>query len=531
MEKGVSCGGMWCRGEGSCGVSGNSEGRGEQVKRSVFLRAGTKRSTRLACAAASVAVLALLVVGSASAKPYLNVPCGGQAALVSAINAVNSAGGGTINLARGCDYALTSVDNSGENGLPVVATPIKVNGRDATIDGTDSVRVFEVDGPGGSLSMNELTITGGSADIGGGIANFGGAVWLDKTKVIGNAAVLAGGGIASASVTPTLGPSSTVAKLTLRHSSVNGNQQTEGPSQDPSQMGGLGGGGILNMDGTATLDHTWVKGNTAQGGVGGGIASGDYAGLGGQTVLTVSHSAVNDNVAPNAGGGGIQNLLGTATVIHSEVHGNSSLNGGGISSGNAGSPTGTAQLRVSHSQVNGNTATAGGGGQGPPIAAGGIANGSIAVISHSEVEHNNTPNGMGAGIVNHGMMTISHSEVNRNHAFASGVLGSGGGIINAQGPPGTTPSDLTIDHSQVNHNSAAGGYGGGIANGVPLPPGPPPLFGGDLTIRHSQVIGNTAAHGGGIFNNNGTVTLSNTSVTGNIVDNCEPTNTIAGCTG
>jgi len=273
-----------------------------------------------------------------------------------------------------------------------------------------------------------------------------------------------------------------------------------------------------------------VKDNTAQGFVGGGIASGDYIGTGGQTVLTVNHSAVNDNVAPNAGGGGIQNALGSATVSHSEVNGNTSLNGGGISSGNQGSPHGTADLQVIHTQVNGNTATAGAGGQGPPIAAGGIANGSNAVISHSEVEHNTTPNGMGAGIVNHGMMAISHSEVNRNHATASGVLGSGGGIVNAQGPPGTTPSVLTIDHSQVNHNTA-GGDGGGIANGVPLPPGPPPLFGGDLTITHSQVIGNSAAQGGGILNNGGTVTLSDTNISGNVVDNCEPTNSIAGCTG
>jgi hypothetical protein len=490
------------------------------MKRSVFLRAG---------AAGSALAAALVVVGSASAKPYLNVPCTGQSALVAAINAVNSAGGGTINLARECDYQLTSVDNSGENGLPVITSPLKVNGRDATIDGTNSVRVFEVDGPSGSLSANELTITGGSADVGGGVANFGGSVWLSKTKVSENAAVLAGGGIASASVTPTLSPSSSVATLTLLQSSVNDNQQTEGPNPDPSQMGGLGGGGILNMDGTATVDHTSVKGNTAQGFVGGGIASGDYIGSGGQSILNVSHSAVNGNLAPHAGGGGIQNLLGSATVSNSQVNGNTSLNGGGISSGNQGSPTGTAQLRVNHSAVNGNTAIAGPGGEGPPVAAGGIANGSHATISHSEVEHNLAPNGMGAGIVNHGIMTISHSEVNRNTASASGVLGSGGGIINAQGPPGTSPSVLTIDHSQVNHNSASG-YGGGIANGVPLPAGPPPLFGGALTVRHSQIIGNNAAHGGGIFNNGGAVNLKDSAVTANVVDNCEPTNTIAGCT-
>jgi hypothetical protein len=466
--------------------------------------------------------VALLPVTAASAKSStLNVPCAGQAALVAAINAANSAGGGTLNLAHRCVYELTSVDNSGENGLPVVMASIRVNGHGATIDGTDSVRVFEVDGPGGSLSLRDLTLEHGSADVGGAIANFGGALRLNDSQVTGNAAFLAGGGIASGSVTPTLDPSGTVATLVLHHSLVTGNQQTAGPSPDPNAMGGLGGGGILNLDGTARLDHSRVNRNTAQGGVGGGIASGDYIGLGGETVLTAEHSQMNGNVAPNAGGGGIQNLLGTAIVNHSQVDGNTSLNGGGISSGNQGSPNGTAELRVLHSQVDGNTATAGGGGGGPPIAAGGIANGSTAVIRHSEVKRNNVPNGIGAGIVNHGLMDIEYSKVNRNLASASGVFGSGGGIANVQGPPGTTPAVLTVYRSQVNHNSA-GGFGGGIANGVPLPPGPPPLFGGQVTLRHSQVAGNNAAHGGGIFNNGGTVTLHASRVSGNQVDNCEP---------
>jgi putative cofactor-binding repeat protein len=57
------------------------------------------------------------------------------------------------------------------------------------------------------------------------------------------------------------------------------------------------------------------------------------------------------------------------------------------------------------------------------------------------------------------------------------------------------------------------------------------LLGGALTLRNSQVTGNSAPRGGGIFNNAGTVTLSNTAVTGNVVDNCEPLNSIAGCTG
>ena len=241
------------------------------------------RSIRVGATLAGASVVALLSVSVVSAKAAISVPCTGQSDLVAAINAANSAGGGTINLAAGCTYDLTTVDNSGENGLPVVTTPITVNGKGATIDGTGTVRVFEVDGPGGSLSLENLTVTGGSADIGGGVANFGGTVALDSSQVARNAAILAGGGIASVSVTPTLDPSSSVATLTLHHSSVSGNQQTLPPSQDGN--GGLGGGGILNIDGTATLDHSQVNGNTVQGGVGGGIASGDYIGTGRETAL------------------------------------------------------------------------------------------------------------------------------------------------------------------------------------------------------------------------------------------------------
>jgi hypothetical protein len=482
---------------------------------------------RLAVTTAGVLILALVSAGAVSAKkpgPHGNkthVSCS-QAALVAAIDAANSGGGGTLSLAHGCHYQLTVSPDSSENGLPPITSAITIVGNHATIDGTNSFRAFEVDGPGGNLSISQLTITGGSAqDFGGGIANLGGTVSLDHTQVIRNSAGIAGGGIASATFDP-----SSVATLIVRDSSVSHNQQTQPPAQE--QNGGLGGGGIANVDGIAKLDHVRVNANSAQGVVGGGIASGDYLGAGIETTLTLNHSQVNRNVAPHAGGGGIQNLLGNATLNHSQVVGNTSLNGGGISSGNQGDASRTAELRLNHSTVDGNTATAGPGPGGPPIAAGGIANGSDAVLNHSKVDHNKAPNGIGAGIVNHGTMTIKQSEVNRNVASASGIVGSAGGILNVEGPPGTTPTALTIVNSRVNHNRA-GGDGGGIANGVPLP-GPMPFPGGDLTLKHSQVMHNTAAHGGGIFNNGGSVTLSHTHVTGNHVDNCEPTNTIAGCT-
>ena len=309
-----------------------------------------------------------------------------------------------------------------------------------------------------------MTITGGSADIGGGIENAGGTVTLNHSQVTGNAATQAGGGIASATFDP-----SSVARLTLNNSAVTGNSQTA----DPTNPNSLGGGGIINVLGTVTLNSSQVNRNTAQGFVGGGIASGDYLNFSGTTsVLTLNNSQVNGNTAPNAGGGGIQNLLGSATLNSSQVNGNTSLNGGGISSGNGNggqAQPGTSQLLLNKTQVDGNTATAQAGPGAPPIAAGGIANGGNATLNSSEVDNNTASHTSGGGIVNHGTMTLNKSEVNGNTAAGSGPVASGGGIISAQGPPGSLPTTLTLNNSRVNNNRA-GGNGGGIANGSPSRP-------------------------------------------------------------
>ena len=108
------------------------------------------------------------------------------------------------------------------------------------------------------------------------------------------------------------------------------------------------------------------------------------------------------------------------------------------------------------------------------------------------------------------------------------LVASGGGIISAQGEPGSAPTTLTVINSQVNFNRA-GGDGGGIANGVALPNAPMPLIGGALKLVNSLVIGNKAAAGGGIYNNLGTVTLVHALIIGNHPDNCEPLGSITGC--
>jgi hypothetical protein len=112
--------------------------------------------------------------------------------------------------------------------------------------------------------------------------------------------VTAGGGIA----TGTFGPGST-GTLTLNNSVV-----TNNTSPGTGNFDGVGGG-IANNQGVVTLNSSQVTGNFAGGPQGGGIVTGNLAGGPGPTAsLTLNKSAVNDNTAPLAGGGGHPEPLG-----------------------------------------------------------------------------------------------------------------------------------------------------------------------------------------------------------------------------
>jgi hypothetical protein len=384
----------------------------------------------------AVAALVLSVgpATPASASPGINVPCagpgGGAAGLIAAINTANGSGGGIINLAPGCTYVLSSFDNSrpgpGANGLPIVTSQITINGFNTTIarsgaPATPGFRILEIDGPGGNLTLQGLTITGGTNTFGGGIANVEGTVTLNHSRVTGNTAAMGGGGIASGVLSKQPGP---IGTLTLNFSLVDNNTAGGG--------GGGGGGGILNHAGTLALNFSQVNGNTSGGG-GGGIASGPGDAPGSGSKLTLFLSNVNNNTStggPNAGAGGIAN-------------------------------GGTANIALS--QVNNNTA--------PGASGGGILNHGTMNFVLSQVNNNTAPNdgqgndGMGGGIANlnfgdptTGVLNLFLSQVSNNSAsgIGGGILEAGfnqDGTIGAGGP-------LTLTLSRVIGNTGA--QGGGI---------------------------------------------------------------------
>src|SRR5689334_24091055 len=144
------------------------------------------RAGRLGGLAVCTAVVALVAATAAGAAAASNVACGDSDGLVAAVNAANAAGGGTINLAAGCTYSLTTRNNTafGGNGLPVVTSPIAINGKGATIAGNNTnFRIIAIDGSsGGALTLNGVTITGGhvsgmmATGAGGGIMNLSGTL-------------------------------------------------------------------------------------------------------------------------------------------------------------------------------------------------------------------------------------------------------------------------------------------------------------------------------------------------------------------
>ena len=375
-----------------------------------------------AVVAGAVVAFAGLPAGLAVAGTSVRVPCsgpgGGAAGLVAAINAAKAAGGGSISLAPRCTYTLTTANNSsfGGNGLPVITTPITIAGAHATIARSSAqlFRIFEVDGPGGSLSASALTITGGdTGGPGGGIFNNAGTLRLNASAVTGNASeggmMSAGGGIASGTVGN--GP---VGTLVLNATAVTGNTTTGG------------GGGILNHAGTATLNASQVSGNTAANG--GGIASGpgNGGGPGSGSSLTLNGSSVDHNTTTAGGaapaGGGIAN--GDIAVIRGSVIADNT-SPGGLGAGILNHGT----MSIAGSRITGNTASidsSGNAGMG-----GGIAN-------------------LNAGVPGSGVLTIMGSKITGNSASggAGGIL-NGGGTVTLKGtrvagnvpdncePPGT----------------------------------------------------------------------------------------------
>jgi hypothetical protein len=279
------------------------------------------------------------------------------------------------------------------------------------------------------------------------------------------------------------------------------------------------GGGIANLvsplatldvTATATITHSTLSGNQAVGGAGGTGGTGQGGGIANERggILTVSHSALIDNLAQggapdggvNAGGalgGGLANLGATATVRQSTFTSNRSA---GISAGWGGAIAndGGSALGVDHSTFTGNQATTALGVQ-PGIlgaATGGAissAGGSQATLSHSTFDGNLARGGNGAD-----------GGPGQNGGDATNAVG--GALFNGNFSflVPFASSTMTVEYSTFTGNRAIGGDGGnggvgGNGGAAGLPSQGAAIVNGSstLTVAHSTFLGNQALGGNG----------------------------------
>ncbi len=192
------------------------------------------------------------------------------AANIDAAVAGCSAGGGadTITLTR--NITLTG-------SLPIINSEITIEGADYSVSGDDAHQIFLVDG--GSLTLNDLTVTNGIS------ATAGGAIYIANE-----------------------------ASLTLNRSMI------------LNSAGNDSGGGVYSNNSDVTLNESTIKGNTTKRSHGGGVY---FVSTTDNHVLDINRSYFRDNTAIQDGGA-IYLSGGGAKILKSSFFYNTADEGGAL---------------------------------------------------------------------------------------------------------------------------------------------------------------------------------------------------------
>jgi len=299
--------------------------------------------------------------------------------------------------------------NLGTLALTSTTAPVLINGAAVvSVSGNGAVGVFSI-AAGVTVTMDNLTITAGSANSGGGIENGGNLTITDDTFT-NNSAVYYGGAIYNV-------------------------------------------GGVLSVTGTTFTN------NAAEFGQGGGIDNTKSA-SGTLGTLTVANSSFRGGLAFQ--GGAINNKYGTVTVTGSNLQNNTATEGGGIFNNATASVTGsTIANNIAHDgggiandligtlSVSNSTIAANSGGND----GGGINSAGISTIVNSTIAYNSViPGGPGGGIdVASGTTTIYNTIVAENTAGTGTTA---------------TPNDVSGTLAAASEYNLIGSTGGGLTSGV-----------------------------------------------------------------
>ncbi len=435
-----------------------------------------------------------------------------------------------------------------------------------TVSGGGLFRVFQVDS-GVTATLSGVTISGGSsAGYGGGLYNDGGTITLTNCTISGNSAAAGGGLFNTKRGTGTLtGCSMSGNSASLGGALYNDGGTTTLTDSTVSGNSAAAGGGLFNTKrGTATLTGCTVSGNSAA--TGGGIDNGADGGATLEDTIVAANTGTGGSPS-DIGGDSAAGVVGTYDLIGT---GGSGGIAGGIGDiiltnlnslllaplGSYGGPTQTMPLRPGSAAIGSGTAITGVSDDQRGFAFGATADigafqAQTGLVVNTTIDGTAAPSGDlslrqavnlanvlgGAETITFDStvfattqtITLTQGQLELNDIGgtetikgpAAGVTISGGGavrVFKVDSGVAATLAGLTIKGGLTTSN------GGGLYND------------GTITLTDVTVTGNSAGAGGGLWNN-GAATLTNCTISGNsanlgggLSNGSDGTTTLTNCT-
>lgn len=264
---------------------------------------------------------------------------------------------------------------------------------------------------------------------------------------------------------------------------------------------------------TAVLNNMTIRhGRYTDGSYGAGVRID-----GGAVVATFNNLTISTNHNDHSGGGlAITSAIGSITTLNGCIVDGNTVGGGGSSVSIGGGimfDTATATLNLNNSRVSSNVISSSGLASGGGIYSFGNLNINDSVISNNTVTSSGADSSGGGVRLSNGTGTIMDSIISGNVSAAGlpNSNGQGGGVSSNQ-------TALIISRSIISQNAATLNGGISTSSGVAVT---------TTTITDTSIRNNTAERaGGGIGNGATTLTITGSTITGNIVT--EPTGTAGG---
>ncbi|NEO85355.1 MAG: CHAT domain-containing protein [Spirulina sp. SIO3F2] len=279
----------------------------------------------------------------------------------------------------------------------------------------------------------------------------------------------------------------------------------EGTGQNQLYIDGAGGNRVFNISANnATLRNLTIQNGSAAEGA--GIAFSNATGT-----ITLENATLQNNTSPTSGGAIDLTVFASSSnslnLLNSTITSNQAGDGGGIDARTGGT------VDIRDSIISNNTALSFGGGLF-------FSNTTVTITNSSITGNSASLNGGGIRVESGGNIPLDNSTVTNNISAnnGGGISISGGGFLaltnastisgnsaNANGGGIHVEGNVNVTDSFVQNNSA-NFNGGGLFN-----------YNGDITVTNSTVQGNTAVtdDGGGIYSFDGDITVTGSTVTGN----------------